>query len=331
VIEDQETRYLRLKNRIDGELRVLAEVSKSMELTVVTTQHSDGLMGDPGSTEYHSGLGRGRQYTLVDNVRQDKIKVLGWNKRTPGTETELEQHFLSQLDGYRVKKLIWSYDSALVAKHQVLINKFLEIAERKVAVIDDYGDENWDSLSEEITRCALKIAKLEGDRGGQRVRGVWNWFTYKIRSATNEEILWQKYDNLCKHLENEFRIYHRNCKSKPKPEAFNELSGIDFEVYLAEFLKNFGFENIAGTPTVGDQGADLLATKNGRRIAIQAKRYKGCVGNDAVQEIVGALKFYKADEGWVITTGTFTTSARTLAQVNGVRLIDGTDLQTFQG
>jgi Restriction endonuclease len=36
------------------------------------------------------------------------------------------------------------------------------------------------------------------------------------------------------------------------------------------------------------RGADLLVKKNGRKIAIQAKRYTGSVGDEAVQEIVGA-------------------------------------------
>jgi restriction system protein len=85
---------------------------------------------------------------------------------------------------------------------------------------------------------------------------------------------------------------------------------VDFEVYLTRLLKKLGFEDVTGTSATGDQGADLLAKKDGRKIAIQAKRYKGRVGNEAVQEVVGALKFYKADEGWVITSGRFTQSAR---------------------
>jgi restriction system protein len=91
-----------------------------------------------------------------------------------------------------------------------------------------------------------------------------------------------------------------------------------------------GFEDVSGTPATGDQGADLIAIKDGRKIAIQAKRYAGVVGNRAVQEIVGALKFYKAVEGWVITSGTFTPSARALAQANGIHLVDGVRLRKLQ-
>jgi restriction system protein len=67
----------------------------------------------------------------------------------------------------------------------------------------------------------------------------------------------------------------------------------------------------------------LIAKRNGKTIVIQAKRYEGSVGNRAVQEVVGAIKFYGADEGCVITSGTFTSSAKALAQKNNVKLIDG--------
>lgn len=103
--------------------------------------------------------------------------------------------------------------------------------------------------------------------------------------------------------------------------------GTDFEVYIAKLLKETGFESVAGTPATGDQGADLIGRRNGKVIAIQTKGYAGAVGNGAVQEIVGALKFYNADEGWVVTNSTFTSAARSLAQANNIRLIDGYDLK----
>jgi restriction system protein len=133
----------------------------------------------------------------------------------------------------------------------------------------------------------------------------------------------EKYQWLRAQLESAFREFHvqRACNAA-EPE-FEELSGTEFETYLARLLKQHGFENIRGTAASGDQGADLLATKANRTIVIQAKRYRGAVGNKAVQEVVAAVKFYSADEGWVITSGTFTPSAKALAQANGVRLVDG--------
>src|SRR5882762_3995434 len=48
-----------------------------------------------------------------------------------------------------------------LTKHRDLVDKFLEIAERKVSVIDDYGDEDLDALPLEVHKCLAKIAKRE--------------------------------------------------------------------------------------------------------------------------------------------------------------------------
>ena len=37
-------------------------------------------------------------------------------------------------------------------RHRELMERFLEITERKVSFLDDYGDENWNALSQEIER-----------------------------------------------------------------------------------------------------------------------------------------------------------------------------------
>jgi hypothetical protein len=230
------------------------------------------------------------------------------------------------------QKLTKELDAALLAKHRGLVDKFLEIAERRVGVVDDYGDENWDALEKEVDRCVLKIAKIEGDERIRDVDGAWTFNLYELPQVDSKGVRygWLKYATLRGNLEELFRDYHAKCKANPPTETFDELSGVDFEVYLARLLKKLGFEDVTGTPATGDQGADLLARKDGRKIAIQAKRYKGSVGNEAVQEVVGALKFYKADEGWVITSGRFTQPARALAQANGIHLVDGWDLRKLQ-
>jgi hypothetical protein len=57
---------------------------------------------------------------------------------------------------------IQSERDALWSSNKVLIQKFLEIAERKVSIIDDNGDENWEALPQEIETCLLKIARRNG-------------------------------------------------------------------------------------------------------------------------------------------------------------------------
>ncbi|HEY1528450.1 MAG TPA: restriction endonuclease [Candidatus Angelobacter sp.] len=207
------------------------------------------------------------------------------------------------------------------AQWQNLLPKFYEIAERKI-FIDEYGIENWDSVLKEMKKVLLKIAERNGE-SPRTIASIKNLF---LIGAPVTGIPFS-YVSRYSQMESGFRQYHESHKARGKDLDFNAQSGTEFETHLAGVLKQEGFEDICGTPKTGDQGADLIVKKNGRKIAIQAKRYKGSVGNQAVQEIVAAVKFYGADEGWVITSGTFTPSAKALAQRNGVRLIDGVALK----
>ena len=102
-----------------------------------------------------------------------------------------------------------------------------------------------------------------------------------------------------------------------------QMKGWEFEQFLARLLTKMGYVDVLLTPN-NDQGADILCTSaDSGRIAVQAKRWKGRVGNNAVQEIVGAMHYYKCQSGLVITNSAFTTSAITLAAViPGVELRD---------
>lgn len=101
------------------------------------------------------------------------------------------------------------------------------------------------------------------------------------------------------------------------------LTGEEFEAYLAQVLRDNGFREIELTRASGDQGVDILATRNGKRYAIQCKNYEGAVGNFAVQEAYAGAQFYGCDEAAVVCPGTFTRAARELAASTGVRLWDG--------
>lgn len=71
---------------------------------------------------------------------------------------------------------------------------------------------------------------------------------------------------------------------------------------------------MSGTPATGDQGADLIATKENKINVIKVKRYTGAVVNKAVQEVVAAKSYYNGDTAVVITNSTFTPSAKSLAK-----------------
>ncbi|MFS0658625.1 restriction endonuclease [Niallia alba] len=101
----------------------------------------------------------------------------------------------------------------------------------------------------------------------------------------------------------------------------DKMKGKVFEEYLQVLLRNKGYKaNL--TLVTGDYGADLVLSNNDKKIVVQAKRYKKKVGLKAVQEVVSAKNYYKADECWVITNNYFTAPAVKLAHSNNVLLID---------
>lgn len=110
-----------------------------------------------------------------------------------------------------------------------------------------------------------------------------------------------------------------------KATELDQLSGVEFEEFLAGLFRAQGYAAEL-TPTSGDYGADLILSKDGRRIAVQAKRYTGSVGVQAVQEALSGQAYYQCHTAWVITTGAFTTNALELAQKSGVKMIGRSEI-----
>ena len=114
----------------------------------------------------------------------------------------------------------------------------------------------------------------------------------------------------------------------PKNDASRclKLDGPEFEAYVALVLEDNGFRNVEITKGSGDQGADILADRNGKSYSIQCKNYEGAVGNFAVQEAYAGAQFYGCDVAVVVCPGTFTRGAVELAHSTGVKLWDGRKL-----
>lgn len=105
----------------------------------------------------------------------------------------------------------------------------------------------------------------------------------------------------------------------------DRMKGAEFEVFLQFLLESHGYQARV-TKGSGDYGADLVLDMPGKKIVVQAKRYSKKVGLKAVQEIVSAKSYYKADECWVITNNYFTAPALKLGNSNEVLLIDRDEL-----
>ncbi len=101
----------------------------------------------------------------------------------------------------------------------------------------------------------------------------------------------------------------------------DKLSGYEFEIAIADLYENSGYA-IEVTKASGDFGVDIIAKKDEDVLAIQAKRYKGKVSVDAVQEVHAGASFYRATQALVVTNSFFTEQAKKLAKKIGVILID---------
>ena len=104
-----------------------------------------------------------------------------------------------------------------------------------------------------------------------------------------------------------------------------EMDGKTFESCCIAHFKSQGYTALP-TAASSDYGADIILKKNGEKIVVQCKRYKGKVGISAVQEVLGAKGYYKADKAMVITNSYFTPNAIKLANANDVELWDRNDL-----
>jgi len=102
-------------------------------------------------------------------------------------------------------------------------------------------------------------------------------------------------------------------------------TGMNFEKVLAEMYERMGYE-VEITKGSGDQGADLILVKDGKRTVVQAKYSKSKVSSDAVREAIAAKRFYNTDYGAVITNSSFQPNARELAEKDQIEMIDGEKL-----
>ena len=103
------------------------------------------------------------------------------------------------------------------------------------------------------------------------------------------------------------------------------FDGHAFEKWVAEALIGFGWEAEV-TSGSGDQGIDVIAKKEGKKLGIQCKLYSSAIGNKAVQEAHAGKSYYNADAVAVLSNASYTSSAKDLARVTGVELLSHHDI-----
>jgi HJR/Mrr/RecB family endonuclease len=170
-----------------------------------------------------------------------------------------------------------------------------------------------EELMAETMRAHEEIGRLcvESRRSNELVR--------KARA-----ILWESQSEYVRILQE-----YRRRINRLRSTNWEKMQGIEFENFLADVFLELGYR-VETTKVTGDQGVDLIASKNAGAIAIQAKGYpSSVVGNKAVQEAHAGMSFYGCHLAVVITNSTFTSGARELAERIGCQLIDREQLSSL--
>lgn len=136
---------------------------------------------------------------------------------------------------------------------------------------------------------------------------------------TQNEYFLSQYKNLSVFSDNDY-------SDKSISNDINELSGAEFENLCCNLLKKMGFE-VETTKASGDGGIDIIAKTHQAFIQgvyiVQCKRYSGSVGEPIIRDLYGVVTSERANKGILITTGTFTKSAKDFAYGKQIELVDG--------
>lgn len=126
----------------------------------------------------------------------------------------------------------------------------------------------------------------------------------------------------------EYRIFEANMKRKTHKievgctiQDVDLMGGDEFENFVAKIFAKMGYVTKV-TKHSRDFGVDVIAEKDGMKVAIQAKCYANPVSNSAIQEIAAGMKYYSCQRGVVVTNRIFTKAAIELARSNTIQLWD---------
>ena len=175
----------------------------------------------------------------------------------------------------------------------------------QLVIVDDYGVEDTSKWREEKLHFIRKVIQPAVAKS--------------TPSLTDE----------CFALIDELVAGHRAADGSGEPDV--EINDpLEYEVYCLQVLEDAGWSGHL-TKGSGDQGADIIAEREGFRAVVQCKLYSSPVGNKAVQEVIAARDFLGANAGIVVSNADFTRSAKELANVTGILLLHHSQLPDVAG
>jgi len=119
-----------------------------------------------------------------------------------------------------------------------------------------------------------------------------------------------KYDSFLREKEHQQKIIEKERQSEEmahKRKTYEYWTTVDpyqFEHEVATLFQNHGFD-VKVTKGSGDQGIDIKLFKNGKRGAVQCKRYTTKVGPGAARDFWGAMMHGEYDFGFIVCPSSF--------------------------
>lgn len=205
----------------------------------------------------------------------------------------------------------------LLVKNEVNnCSKILYIKKEQLTYKDDYGTIIYDQWYNEVNHFIER--RIKPVLSNANLIDFYPFMASEIKNMVNNaaDIRPGNYEEL------KARLAQSSDEYSPTMDPF------DYEEFCAKLLRKVGWEAQA-TVASGDQGADVVATKNGIKLILQCKLYSRPVNNKAVQEINAAKTFYHADVAAVVSNAEYTTSARQIASSTKVYLLHHDELQDF--
>jgi restriction endonuclease Mrr len=99
-------------------------------------------------------------------------------------------------------------------------------------------------------------------------------------------------------------------------ENLKAMSPKEFGYAIGEILRRLGYKDVKVIGGSSDLGVDILAYKDGKKVAVQCKKYTTRkVSSPEIQLFIGMMiTEYKADKGLYVTTSYYTKDAYKLAK-----------------
>ena len=122
------------------------------------------------------------------------------------------------------------------------------------------------------------------------------------------------------------------ARSGKSDDPLHDISWKDFELLVGEVFRMRGFTVIENGGGGADGGIDLVLKKEGEVFLVQCKQWRAYkVSVNVVRELLGVMITKGAVGGFVVTSGIFTSKARSFAKGQNIELIDGSMLTAMIG